>query len=143
MAGRDDVGFGCTQFHQACEYRRMPLPTHLLHSPLLRTTQTAEIISTAFNHAAVNVENALQPGATVAAVDAVIAALSGQDSAEHIVLVSHQPLVSYVLDHYLGDAGSVPSLPPGGVATLSLDVAAPGCGTLLFWAFPPEYEAGL
>jgi phosphohistidine phosphatase len=115
----------------------------VLHSPLVRTTQTAEIISSAFNHASVSVEAALQPGGSVTALDATVAALSEQQRVAHIVLVSHQPLVSYLLAHYLGEVGSVPSLPPGGLATLALDVCATGCGTALFWAFPPEYEAGL
>lgn len=140
--GRDDLAVGCTQWHQACERRSIQPPTTLLHSPLVRTTQTAEIIASAFNPAVVSVEKALRPGGNLEGVDALIAKFSDSSSTQHIVLVSHQPLVSYLAAHYLGEAGSVPSLSPGGAVTLSLDVAAPACGKLLFWALPPTYEAG-
>ena len=143
MYGREDVGFGCTRFHQACELRNIPAPTRIVHSPFVRTTQTAQIIASAFNHTPVITENALRPGGDTAAVDSVLLPLDSENDDQHIVLVSHQPLVSYLVDHYLGDISAVPSLPPGGFVTLSLDVPATGCGTPLFWAFPPEYEAGL
>jgi phosphohistidine phosphatase len=115
----------------------------VLHSPLVRTTQTAQIISSAFNPVMVSVEKALRPESNLAAVDTLISELSHDNSTEHIVLVSHQPLVSYLVAHYLGGAGSVPSLVPGGLVTLSLDVPAPAYGTLLFWSFPPEYGVGV
>jgi phosphohistidine phosphatase len=143
IAGREDVSFGCTQFHHACERKTLSLPTTVLHSPLVRTTQTAQIISSAFNPVMVSVEKALRPESNLAAVDTLISEFSHDNSTEHIVLVSHQPLVSYLVAHYLGGAGSVPSLVPGGLVTLSLDVPAPACGTLLFWSFPPEYGVGV
>jgi phosphohistidine phosphatase len=143
MTGRDDVGFGCTRFRQACKARNIQPLTSILHSPWLRTTQTAEIITIAFNPLMITPENALRPGGSPSAVDAVLAECDGGDSEQHIALVSHQPLVSYLVDHYLGDYDSVPPLPPGGLVTLSIDVAAHDCGKLLFWAFPPEYEVGM
>jgi phosphohistidine phosphatase len=143
MTGRDDVGFGCSQFHQACKLRSIHPFTTVLHSPWVRTTQTAEIITIAFNPPIVGVENALRPDGGLAAVDAVIVECDSGSSDQHVALVSHQPLVSYLVDHYLGESGSVPPLPPGGWVTLSLDVPAPACGKLLFWAFPPEYEVGV
>tara|TARA_B110000503_G_scaffold20252_1_gene30343 strand:- start:8814 stop:9314 length:501 start_codon:yes stop_codon:yes gene_type:complete len=143
IAGREDVSFGCTQFHHACERKTLPLPTTVLHSPLVRTTQTAQIISSTFNPVMVSVEKALRPESNLAALDMLISEFSHDNSNEHIVLVSHQPLVSYLVAHYLGGAGSVPSLVPGGLVTLSLDISAPACGTLLFWSFPPEYGVGV
>ena len=140
--GRDDLAFGCTQWYQACKRRNIPPLTTLLHSPLVRTTQTADIIARAFKPAVVSVEKALRSGGNLEGVDALIAKFSDDSSAQHMVLVSHQPLVSCLATHYLGEAGSVPSLSPGGSVTLSLDVAA-ACGTLLFWALPPAYEACL
>ena len=79
----------------------------------------------------------MHPGSDVAAVDAAIGAHTTQ---EHIVLVSHQPLVSAVVDHYLGGVGRVPFLTAGGLVTMSLDMVAPGFGSRVFWAFPPTYK---
>lgn len=143
-AGRDDVGFGCHQFHDACESRGIPAPTAILYSPWVRTAQTAEIIAGAFSHAVASAESALKPGSTVFAVDSALA-LCAQSTGpvKHIILVSHQPLVSELADHYVGAQGIVPPLTPGGYAAMALDTPAAACGRLLFWAMPPEFEACL
>ena len=138
--GADDVGFGCQQFHQACEGRGIAQPSRILHSPWLRTTQTAEIIAGAYSHAALAPSEALRPGATPEDVDCSLGAYAED---EHLLLVHHQPLVSRLIAHYLDDAGLVPFLTPGAFASLALEVAAPACGTALFWAVPPEYEVAL
>jgi phosphohistidine phosphatase len=141
-AGRDDVGFGCRQFHENCASMGLLQPTVILYSPFVRTAQTAEIIAGAFTHAAVSAETALQPGSDVLAVDAALGNCEKTRGADqHVLLVSHQPLVSQLADHYLGDAGLVPALTPGGIVTLALDTPAASCGQLLFWAVPPEFEA--
>lgn len=143
-AGRDDVGFGCHQFHEACVSRGLPSPTAILFSPWVRTAQTAEIIAGAFTHASAAAEPALQPESDVAAVDSALAKrVASTDAKQHVLLVSHQPLVSQLADHYLGESGTVPSLTPGAMVTLTLDTPAAACGRLMFWAMPPEYEAGL
>jgi phosphohistidine phosphatase SixA len=144
VAGRDDVGFGCRQIHHACQVREIPQPNMLLHSPWARAVQTTEIIAAAFTHADVLAERALEPGSAMAAVEALVSRHTGVDSSKrHLVLVSHQPLVSRLVGHYLGDAGSVPSISPGGLVSMVLEVSAPASGRLLFWAFPPEYEVGV
>ena len=140
-SGRDDIGFGCQQFHLACAGRNMPAPDLILHSPWVRTRQTAELIASAFAHATVRPEAALRPGSEPAAVDTALDAC--MNSQLHVVLVSHQPLVSRLVDNYLGEGGSVPPLSPGGLATLELDVAATDAGRVWFWAMPPEYEASV
>lgn len=140
VRGADDISFGCQQFHQACEGRGIAHPTRILHSPWLRTTQTAEIIAGAYSHATVLPCEALRPGATPEDLDR---ALGSYLAEPHVLLVHHQPLVSRVLGHYLGDAAAVPFLSPGGLASLSIDVPAPAVASLLFWSLPPEYEVGL
>lgn len=141
--GMDDVAYACHHFHDICQQRDIVHPDLVLHSPWVRTTQTADIIATAFTHAAQRPLAALQPGSDIAAVDTALGLLQGeQGSPQHVLLVSHQPLVSRLLDHYLGEPGRVPSLSPGGLATLALDEPAAACAQLLFWALPPEYEAG-
>jgi phosphohistidine phosphatase SixA len=140
--GTDDVGFGCQQFHDVCAERGVPHPERILHSTWVRTTQTADIIASAFTHADMLPARALIPGSTPADVDALLEqTLAGDSCPRHVILVSHQPLVSRLADHYLADGGRVPSLSPGGLVSLELDIAAVGCGRLLFWALPPGYEA--
>ena len=142
--GEDDVAFGCSQFHEACQAREIPHPDLVLHSGWVRTTQTADIVKSAFTHACMRPLIALQPDSDIPAVDAAISELAVSDpKVQHVVLVSHQPLVSWLVDHYLADRGRAPSLSPGGLVTLQLDLPASGCGQLLFWALPPEYEAGI
>lgn len=143
-AGRDDVGFGSHRFHEACNTAKIPHPHNILHSPLVRTAQTAEIIAAAFTHATVTAVKALQPGSEVAAVDEAVSEFIGIDAhQQHMLLVSHQPLVSRLVEHYLAGGGRVPFLCPGGLVTLSLERLKARCGTALFWALPPEYEAGV
>mgnify|MGYP001825379912 FL=1 len=140
--GTDDVGFGCQQFQEVCNERGLPLPDLSLYSAWVRTTQTADIIASAFSHAQRRATRSLIPGSTPADVDSMLEQhFATRPQPVHVVLVSHQPLVSRLADHYLDDGGRVPSLSPGGLVSLALDVAATGCGQLLFWALPPGYEA--
>ncbi len=115
----------------------------LLHSPWQRTTQSAAIIHGSFPDVQIASNDALRPGVTTADVDELLQTLMAQESPpQHLVLVTHQPLVSRLVDHYLDDPGRVPALSPGGLATLELDVPATGCASLYFWALPPNYEPG-
>ena len=142
-SGFDDIGFGCLQFHAALEERGMAAPALVLFSPWVRTRETAEIIAAAFTHARLRELDVLRPGSTVPAVEAALGALEpGLAGPGHIVLVSHQPLVSRLVDHYLGVDNPVPPLSPGGLVTISLEVAARDCGELRFWAMPPDYRTG-
>ena len=45
-----------------------------------------------------------------------------------------------LLNHYLGEPGKVPSLSPGGLVTLKIELPAFDCGKLMFWGVPPDYE---
>ena len=119
----------------------VPHPDTILHSPLVRASQTADIIAAAFTHANVTAVQALQSGTKVVAVDeAVSRFIDTGYHQQHMLLVSHQPLVSNLVEYYL-EGGSAPFLAPGGLVTLSMGCLAPACGRLLFWAFPPEYRA--
>ena len=143
-SGRDDVGVGCHRLHKACQVRGLSEPDQILYSSWLRTSQTAEIIGAVFSAAKTEAVGALLPASDVTDVDNLLSALiDAEGSDEHVVLVSHQPLVSELVDRYLGDAGAVPFLSPGSFTTLSLDMAIAGCASLLFCAFPSEYEVGV
>jgi phosphohistidine phosphatase len=135
--GVADVTAGCHRLVQSCRARQIPLPDALLYSAWLRTTQTADIAREILQPAKVEPNAALLPGSTVCQVDSALSRIG--DDISHLVLVSHQPLVSRVVDHYLGD-DRVPGLYPGGLAVLSMDVVGLGCAELLFWSMPPNYE---
>jgi phosphohistidine phosphatase len=140
-AGTDDVGFGCHHFHDLCHQRSLPNPDLVLHSDWTRASQTADIISSAFTHAGMRVSHALRPGSTIAAVEDAISKLQAMpDCPDHVVLVTHQPLVSRLVDHFLGERGRVPSLSPGGLAAMEMDLPGADCARLLFWGVPPQYE---
>lgn len=138
--GVDDISFGSHQLLEICAEKSLPPPDFIWHSNWLRTTQTAEILAAAYN-APIKPLAALLPGSGIRDVDAALDKLSSQsDRIEHHVLVGHQPLVSTLVEHYLGDQGRVPFLPPGAMVCMQLDVAQKNCGELLFWAFAPEYR---
>ena len=139
--GREDVTRGAARFVLHCEAGGFALPGTVHYSPWLRTTQTAEILAAGVcDHRSMALK-ALQPGSDTDRVDAELCALGAElDFEGHVLLVSHQPLVSYLADYYLGARGLVPALPPGGQVTLAMDYPAQGGASLKFWAFPPDYE---
>ena len=135
--GIDDISFGSHRLRDLCNDKSLTFPAQIFHSSWRRTTQTAEIIEAAFS-ASIAPLDALLPASTLADVDHALSQLPTGDS--HYVLVGHQPMVSMLVDYYLGDSGRVPGLTPGGLASLRFDVPAKGCGELLFWALAPEYR---
>jgi len=140
--GLDDVGFGVSQFLKTCDKRAIALPELVLYSDWARTAQTADIIAQGLGGVNHHPSPALIPGSAVAQVDqALTEILSVTNCPQHVVLVSHQPLVSRLIDYYLGERGRVPSLPPGGLAVLSLQLAVRASAELQFWSLPPEFES--
>lgn len=127
-----------------CERRQQPLPGALWFSRWRRTAQTAALVSETLGLAEDlrHSEDSLIPGASVAGVDeALQGPWLGDQLPPHLVLVSHQPLVSSLVRHWLGEAGRAPSHPPGGLVTLELSAPAAACAVLAWWALPPDYEA--
>ncbi len=140
--GADDVSYGSHRINNHCQDSGLATPGVILHSPLVRTLQTAEIIDAAFSHATMAESVELAPGGNLDGVDALVnGVLESEPNTRHLVLVSHQPLVTYLVNHWLGDGGAVPSLPPGGLVSVEMDVAGRDCARLKFWSLPPQYEA--
>lgn len=139
--GAQDVERGATIFQETCRRRVLQLPERVYHSPWVRTTSTAELVCRALDDPPRAALPAIQPGVDVNSVQRWF-----EENAEavggdiHLVMVSHQPLVSHMVDYYLGEGSAVPSLSPGAFATLSMGVPGSACGSLQFWAMPPEYE---
>jgi phosphohistidine phosphatase SixA len=141
--GIDDISFGSQRFRDTCEARGVVAASLILHSPWLRTTQTAEILANVFPDAVVASGASLKPGGRIDGVtDSLLSARQQHGDFLHLVLVSHQPMVSEWVDYFLGFPHSVPSLCPGGLVTIDIEVPARDCGRLIFWALPPQYEAG-
>lgn len=139
--GREDLTRGATLFLQYCEAAGYEVPRVVHHSPWLRTTQTAKILAGHLQGAHLAALRALQPGSEIDQADKNLGMLFDErDDTGHVLLVSHQPLVSRLADYYLGARGMVPALPPGGRVTLAMDYPASGAAQLVAWAFPPDYE---
>jgi len=138
--GTDDISFGSHCLRELCADKSLAMPDQILHSAWRRTTQTAEILAAAFT-SPVEAFAPLLPGNSIADIDHALTPMPQGSS--HTILVGHQPMVSELVDHYLGDPGRVPALSPGGLVSIELDVASRGCGELLFWALPPEYRGYL
>ncbi len=136
--GHRDLDKGAPGFVAELQRRGLDKPGRILFSPWRRTSQTAQAIAAPLDTPELKPLDALIPGADPIAVDAALQTLT--EEAIHIVLVSHQPLVSDVVDHWLGTQGQVPAFAPGAYAVIELPVAAAGCGSLLWWCSPPEYR---
>ena len=142
--GLDDIGFGCHQFASHLRALNLPAPESVLCSPFLRSRQTADIIAAAFTHATVSDTEALVPGASVSEVNALVSRWAETAATDgHLILVSHQPLVSLLLDYWTAAPGSVPTLSPGALATVELAVTGPGQASVQFWCLPPDYGVGM
>lgn len=138
--GEAEVAAGCKRLLELCARRELPAPDVVYHSAWTRTSQTAAIACAGLEVAQPEALAALLPGGSLTGVDTALAPrLAGAD---HLLLVSHQPMVSRLADHYLGQRGRVPALTPGGYVVIDLATAAAGCGQLCFWALPPEFQAG-
>ena len=141
--GVDDVSFASHRLAALCHERSLATPERILHSTWRRTSQTAQILSAGLAIPMAHFD-ALLPQSCVGDVDRGFASMvASSEPTQHYMLVGHQPLVSELVDHYLGDPGLAPSLPPGGLVTINFDVVAASCGSLLFWALPPEYHGGV
>ncbi|MEQ8516674.1 MAG: hypothetical protein RIC38_13785 [Chromatocurvus sp.] len=136
--GEADVDRGARGFVAQLQRRDLPPPGRVLFSRWRRTTQTAERILTALPGVASEPFEALIPGAVAASVDDALTGFLGRES--HLLLVSHQPLVTELIDRWLGTQGEVPSLSPGAYAVLEMLVVAPGCAAALWYSAPPEYR---
>lgn len=136
--GALDIECGARAFVARLQRAGLPSPSRVLFSRWVRTTQTAQGLCQALPGVASETLEALIPDSDADAVENALAQrASGSDS--HVLLVSHQPLVSTLIDRYLGTRGEVPALAPGAYAVLDTPVIAPGCASLLWWSAPPEY----
>ncbi|MEM1111763.1 MAG: hypothetical protein AAGI11_07635 [Pseudomonadota bacterium] len=144
--GRTDLATAVPRYLAALGKRGLPTPDRLVYSRWRRTAETARIINAGMGPLTMEQAEWLIPGS---GIDDVAKAMDRHDdhnggvTAEHWLLVSHQPLVSRLIDYLLGSYGEVPPLSPGGLCCLEASHCGAGVGTLKFWAMAPYYEVSL
>jgi phosphohistidine phosphatase SixA len=115
------------------------LPEIIIHSPKLRTRQTAAEIA------------ACCAGAELAEDDRLLPPSSGREVADmvetgggrSVVIVSHMPLVAELVGWFCrGDARDhrLHGFPPAGIVALEMDFAGAGAAAIEWCAFPPDYR---
>jgi len=111
--------------------RLMSPPDRIIHSPLRRAVETAEILAAVWPHARLVASDALRP----ADGPALLSALEGD-----CVLVGHEPSLSALAGWFMtGRHESLFSFSKGGVALLSFG-GRPAAGSgKLRWLLPPDW----
>ena len=123
--GRQSVAASVAAYMARCSEVGAPKPSRVVFSPLVRTTQTAEILGLALQCDPQSCA-VLAPGTQLSDQAAFI-----DERYEHAVIVGHQPFVSTLIVHWLDDY-SQPPLMPGGYACLKLVAPLQGGGECLF-----------
>lgn len=115
-------------------------PQRILHSPLRRAVQTAELLAAPFPRAALEETAALVPGADNAAVDRALRYAGSRD----LAIVGHEPdLGAWVAHAVFGsDRSAVPLKKAGAALVVFADAAEAGAGELQ-WLLPPRISRRL
>lgn len=122
--GRSDVSAAAEAFSRWLTQAGHPRVTHLRYSPLIRTSQTADILQRALHPSCCVADEQLAPGA------AVTSKIWLTTDTAHVVLVSHDPFVSRAIALW-SDDGALPPLLPSGYATLDVLILERGGATVL------------
>ena len=122
--GADALNKAVLRFQDTLEEKSLPSVSGVLTSPWLRTRQTAEILGVALK-VSPREQGWLAPSAAVADAAPIF-----ESPVQHLLLVSHQPLVSELLWYWL-DSTSLAPLAPGGRASLWIADHGQGLGTLV------------
>lgn len=100
----------------------------MLHSPYVRTKQTASLIASELSLSEVLSRELLAPGQTNYVSGDYLSEKSG-----HQLVVGHQPYLSQLIDVWCDTAAHI-SLSPGGFAIIELNAPCRGGGELLYHA---------
>lgn len=113
-----------------------------LVSPYVRTQQTLKVLGSQIELGECSTSDALVPEHSLeASVANLEAAYHGE-----LAIISHQPLVSKLVAWCLTSDSydlQVPSLPPGEMAYIEMDIFAPVSGRLSWLRVPPDYTVTL
>ena len=128
------------QAHFTSLSERMGPISLVLTSPLVRTVQTAQILSSSAKHeGSLKAHRCLLPDMPVGAVESVLAEHVGQ----HLALVGHQPSMGALAAHLLGMQAFPKPVSPGTVIAIERSSegsaeAPAGPARLLFYAAPGQ-----
>jgi phosphohistidine phosphatase len=119
---------------EAVAIRKLDLPLDaIISSPLLRASQTAEIVATAQGAAArLTTDGRLRPGFDPTHLAAILAEHRG---ARGLMLVGHEPDLSETISHLTG--GGRLMMKKGALACVEVEDPASLKGTLV-WLIPPK-----
>lgn len=109
-------------------------PSLIVTSPILRATQTADILTREFRGTKSVVDSCLEPDSRPADV---FAYLGGLKKDEEVVLISHMPIIFDLLHDMIGGKGEVELLNGSIAAVQFKGKAASGKGKLL-WLIQPK-----
>ena len=124
--------------HFAPLIERMRSANLILTSPLVRTVQTAQILSAALGHEGLlRAHRGLLPDIPVGALESVLNDHPGED----LILVGHQPSMGAMAAHLLGLQSFPKPVNPGTVIALERsdgggEAEAVGAASFLFYAAP-------
>lgn len=109
----------------------------LLTSPLIRAIQTAEIIASAFDVGAKEIQQtaSLAPGASA---QALIAEIKSHTGVESVALVGHQPDLGLLVSGIIGSAAPSIQLKKGGVCCVNVTETVPVLRGDLVWLLTPK-----
>ncbi len=123
--------------HFSSVAERIDKPDLILTSPLVRTVQTAQLLSLALKHEGpLRAHRSLLPDMPVGALETVLTDHAG----ENLVLVGHQPSMGAMAAHLLGMQNFPKQVNPGTVIGLELQDGEPAgsAARLLFYAAPGQ-----
>jgi phosphohistidine phosphatase len=109
----------------------------LLTSPFIRAIQTAEIIASAFDVGAKEIQQTahLAPGASAGALFTEIKSHTGVES---VALVGHQPDLGLLVSGIIGSAAPSIQLKKGGVCCVNVSETVPTLRGDLVWLLTPK-----
>lgn len=121
-----------THFTQLAE--RMEGVNLVLSSPLVRTVQTAQILSFAIKHEGLlRAHRSLLPDMPVGALEAVL----NEHATENLILVGHQPSMGAMAAHMLGMQSFPKPVNPGTIIGLERPDGETGAAARLLFYAPP------
>ncbi len=112
-----------------------PQATHIASSPLLRARATASLLGEQRTaRSSPGVWEELSPGVRF---NDVVSRIHGS-GAGSLVIVGHQPDMTHLIAYLVADAAVEISLPPGGIAALTLPSGVGAGGARLLWLLTPD-----
>lgn len=134
-SARDLTAHGLAQASSITEKFRQysPAMDRVLCSPYSRARQTADAVMTLFPDIALTTDDSITPDGDVYAV---LDAIEGYQ-VQHLLIVSHNPFLSNLLSVMVdGTMESHRYVDNATLHCISMDIAAPGCGEIVYTLQP-------